>query len=163
MTPGVASSHVLRLEAENRRLVDEVHKLRSQLSAMRQINGLPDIEIFPFGLAPSPGTVFTALLSRTVVSTESILTLLYSGRPNGGPTNPVRTVRVLISRMRTVLKPFGIKIDNRYDQGYSFSPVTKAKIHQLLNGGNHESTQSAGDPSCATDRCEERIGTAGSC
>jgi hypothetical protein len=70
---GLASSHVLRLEAENRRLVDEVHKLRSQLSAMRLINGLPDVEILPFGLPPSPGVIFAALLARNVVSNESIL------------------------------------------------------------------------------------------
>jgi hypothetical protein len=130
---------------------------------MRQINGLPDIEIFPFGLAPSAGTIFTALLSRSVVSSESILGLLYSGRPDGGPGDSGKTVRVLISRMRTRLASYGIEIHNRRHQGYSFSPATKVKIHELLNGGNHESTQSADNPPGSADRRQERIGTAGSC
>jgi hypothetical protein len=167
MTLGIASSHVMRLEAENRRLVGEIHKLRSQLSAMRLINGLPDTDILPFGLPPSAGVMFAALMARNVVSNDSILDLLYGGRADGGPTDGVRTVRVLISRMRAMLAPYGIEIENDYNQGYSFSPATKAKIHELLNGGNHESTQPADNPPGTAD-CEERdrqerIGTAGTC
>lgn len=106
-------------------LEDQVEYLEAQL--MDQDVKFPDA----WPLTPSERKVLRQLLKLRVAKQNSLLAALYSER--GGDEPEPNVIRVLISRMRRNLLPFGIKIKTVRGEGYSLSPEMKARIKSLCD------------------------------
>lgn len=72
---------------------------------------------------------FGLLMKRDLVLVESMVDAIYGGLPQEERGSNV--ISVFIFKLRTKLKPFGIKIVNRSGQGFLIPHEDKQKVLQL--------------------------------
>jgi two-component system cell cycle response regulator CtrA len=122
-TPARAPGGVL--ERENDALRDEIDALKTSMG----IAWAPPAE---FGLTGYESRALGRLLKGGLVSKESLMTALYSDRPDDEPQ--IKIVDVFICKMRRKLAGFGINIETRWGRGYELSPAALARFDERWTG-----------------------------
>ena len=74
------------------------------------------------------GRALLALVKRDRVSKAELHRALYEG----APTSDLKTVSVVIYGLRKKLKPFGIRIDLVWNEGYRLTEDGRDKLRELL-------------------------------
>ncbi len=99
------------------RLRDEIELLQEQVRQLQAVLVNDEIDI-PcwYGLTAKEERLYRHLMSRRIVTDESILQALYSGADDF-PVSHI--VNVWICKLRRKLRPHGIKIVTHWGRGYS--------------------------------------------
>jgi len=114
----------VNLQTENETLRERVRQLEKLLNGELPLQPV-------FGLTKTESAMLNILVSRPMVSKEHFIDEVYFTRPNSIPN--LEIVNVYICRIRKVLKPFGIKIDTIWGQGYCMSAADQAKVREYAN------------------------------
>jgi DNA-binding response OmpR family regulator len=118
----LGDDYAAMLEAENETLRERVRQLEDMLGATFEA----PIE---FGLTRTENAIL-GLLSRVELATkETILSQLYSERPNQEPH--IKIIDVFVCKMRRKLKPFDIVVENVWGRGYMLSKASKIKLLEM--------------------------------
>ena len=120
-----------------RRLRDENEKLHEQLRQLKQVLTPPFIAPYEWHLTEYETKILSSLLSAKFVSKERLFLSLYSDY-NDPPTD--NNLRVLVSKLRKKLSPFGVVIKFIWGQGYLLEDLEQWR--SLLLVTNNEPLQS---------------------
>ena len=120
-----------------RRLRDENEELHEQLRQMRQVLTPPFIAPYEWHLTKYETKVLSSLLSAKFISKERLFVSLYSDY-NDPPTD--NNLRVLVSKLRKKLSPFGVVIKFIWGQGYLLEDLEQWRSRLLVT--NNERLQS---------------------
>jgi two-component system cell cycle response regulator CtrA len=109
------------LERENDMLRERVRQLEEQL-------GFHCPAPIEFQLSRSEAAVFGVLLTRDVVTTETLMAALYRdcSRDEAEP----EILKVFVHKVRKKMKPFGLTVETIWGTGYRLTAASKAVIRQ---------------------------------
>jgi two-component system cell cycle response regulator CtrA len=103
---------------------DIVDDLRAEIDTLRERVRQLEQALMPnaplpveWGLTAAEARLFSALTARDMATKEQLMTALYSGRPDEEPE--IKIIDVFVCKIRKKLKPFGVKINTVWGQGYS--------------------------------------------
>jgi two-component system cell cycle response regulator CtrA len=105
--------------------------LREKVAQLEELLGLTFPAPLEFGLTGSEAKAFGVLMNRDIATKDAIMAGLYADKPFGGEAEP-KIVDVFICKARRKLKPFSIKIETVWGQGYRLTPETKAIVRSML-------------------------------
>lgn len=120
-----------------RRLRDENEELHEQLRQMQQVLTPPFIAPYEWHLTKYETKVLSSLLSAKFISKERLFVSLYRDY-NDPPTDS--NLRVLVSKLRKKLSPFGVVIKFIWGQGYLLEDLEQWRSRLLVT--NNEPLQS---------------------
>lgn len=103
--------HVDSLLRENAILRERVRQLEDALASSSITVPLE------WGLTSTEARLFAHLVTRDVATKESIMTALYSDRPDDDPEKKI--VDVFVCKIRAKVKPFGVEIATVWGKGYA--------------------------------------------
>lgn len=112
-----------------KRLRDENEELHEQLRQMQQVLTPPFIAPYEWHLTKYETKVLSSLLSAKFISKERLFVSLYSDY-NDPPTD--NNLRVLVSKLRKKLSPFGIVIKFIWGQGYLLEDLEQWRSRLLV-------------------------------
>ena len=112
-----------------RRLRDENEELHEQLRQMQQVLTPPFIAPYEWHLTKYETLVLSSLLSAKFISKERLFVSLYSDY-NDPPTD--NNLRVLVSKLRKKLSPFGVVIKFIWGQGYLLEDLEQWRSRLLV-------------------------------
>ena len=112
-----------------RRLRDENEELHEQLRQMQQVLTPPFIAPYEWHLTKYETKVLSSLLSAKFISKERLFVSLYSDY-NDPPTD--NNLRVLVSKLRKKLSPFGVVIKFIWGQGYLLEDLEQWRSRLLV-------------------------------
>lgn len=102
------------LEAARR----EIAQLRERVRQLEEEIAPSSVSVpLEWRLTSSEARLFAHLTTRAVATKSSIMTALYSDRPEDDPE--LKIVDVFICRIRRKVKPYGVEIATVWGQGYS--------------------------------------------
>ena len=110
----------------------EVEQLRERVAWLeRCLRGTPDLSYRLFGLSPAEERILAALMGRSVLSKEQLLTIT---RPDLADANvpEIAMVEVFVCRIRKKLKPFGINVTTHWGRGYGLTWEMKVAVRALV-------------------------------
>lgn len=112
-----------------RRLRDENEELHERLRQMQQVLTPPFIAPYEWHLTKYETKVLSSLLSAKFISKERLFVSLYSDY-NDPPTD--NNLRVLVSKLRKKLSPFGVVIKFIWGQGYLLEDLEQWRSRLLV-------------------------------
>jgi two-component system, cell cycle response regulator CtrA len=115
---GIASE-VEELRRENFRLQTRVRDLEQALRT-------PFIAPSEWKLTPTEERVFEVLMARQVATRRAIMVAVYTNVLRDEPNEKI--LDVWISKIRSKLRPFAIRIETHHGVGWSISPETRAHV-----------------------------------
>lgn len=126
----IDAQYIATLEAENERLREENLQLREE-RAHAWANGMAVRTAALFCLTAREGELFNLLMTRDLMTKESALLAMYSGRADDAPD--LKIVDVYLCKIRGKLKPYQIEITTHWARGYSMTAAMKARVHALVD------------------------------
>lgn len=120
-----------------KRLRDENEELHERLRQMQQVLTPPFIAPYEWHLTKYETKVLSSLLSAKFISKERLFVSLYSDY-NDPPTD--NNLRVLVSKLRKKLSPFGVVIKFIWGRGYFLEDLEQWRSRLLVT--NNEPLQS---------------------
>lgn len=112
-----------------KRLRDENEELHEQLRQLKQVLTPPFIAPYEWHLTKYETLVLSSLLSAKFISKERLFVSLYSDY-NDPPTD--NNLRVLVSKLRKKLSPFGVVIKFIWGQGYLLEDLEQWRSRLLV-------------------------------
>ena len=98
---------------------EEIEMLREKVRMLEDALASRGVPIpVEWRLTTSEAVVFAHLTTRDMATKQSIMTAMYSGRPDADEPE-IKIVDVFVCKMRKKLKPFDVVIDTVWGQGYS--------------------------------------------
>lgn len=130
-----------------KRLRDENEELHEQLRQVRQVLTPPFIAPYEWHLTKYETKVLSSLLSAKFISKERLFVSLYSDY-NDPPTD--NNLRVLVSKLRKKLSPFGVVIKFIWGQGYLLEDLEQWRSRLLVTNNKPLQSNSSQHP---TTKC----------
>lgn len=120
----------LNFEQQNLKLHDQIDELKEMIRQLK--SDLCDEDKVPHGLflTRTEKAVLDTLISQKMASAESILNSCtgYGSKPQP----EIKIIAVYISKLRSKLRNYDIKIETNYGLGYYLTQESKDKIAHIL-------------------------------
>lgn len=96
--------------------------------------------VFPpaWDLSPAEGRLLIAVLRRPIAEWPYIIDVMYGHDPDGGPNDPVRTLRVIVSHLRPKLISAGIVLRTVWGRGFVIDEPTRGEWLRRLTAIRRE-------------------------
>lgn len=124
--PAAKVNAAANLSDEARYEIEE--RVRQLEGALRDESWIPT----EWKLTATYVVMLNVLMRRNLTTREALMTALHSDDPDGGPDD--KTLDVHILKMRRLLEPHGIEIENIRGQGWKLAPNGFAKLDALRRG-----------------------------
>lgn len=130
-----------------KRLLAENEELHEQVRQLKQVLTPPFIAPYEWHLTRYETQILSSLLSAKLISKERLLVSLYSDY-NDPPTD--NNLRVLVSKLRKKLSPFGVVIKFIWGQGYLLEDLEQWRSRLLVTNNKPQQSNSNQHP---TTKC----------
>lgn len=118
-------------EARARVAERENEEMRERIASLEETLGFTfDAPAF-LRLSVCEAKLFGALLARPAVTKQLAMEVLYGGKPDADVAME-KIVDVFVCKLRRKLKPFGLRIETNWGQGYFMAPDVKAAARKLI-------------------------------